>query len=185
MTKFLASQCKNGRTVDLPLAGKFKMRKADGDEQGKPQYMFMPHLDFLGSGHFKYHENASNVSPFSKGATGFQSGLVTVSLTSLSAICNFDRDSVATGIKAILVKFIEAGRNGKYAKLDMRIGNIVVYPNGNLSFENYPEDGQEDQMRQSMNDQRFVRRSPGLAGSKSIMGRQQSEARYSKGMRSS
>ena len=32
MTKFLASQCGNGRTVDLPLAGKFKkVNKASED----------------------------------------------------------------------------------------------------------------------------------------------------------
>lgn len=138
MTKFISSQCANGRTVDLPLAGKFKRQ---GDEASQ-QFMFMPHLDFVGSGHFKFSENASNVSPFSKGSIGFQSALCTVSLTSLGAVCSLDRESVAAALKAVFVKFIEAGRSGKYCKLDMRIGHIVAYPNGSLSFENYPDSSQ-------------------------------------------
>ena len=101
--------------------------------------MFMPHLDFIGSGHFKFTENDSNVSPFSKGSLGFQSGMITVSLTSLGAVCSLDRESVAAGLKAIFVKFIESGRNGKYCKLDMRVGYIVAFPNGSISFENYPD----------------------------------------------
>ena len=112
MTKYVASQCANGRTVDLPLAGKFKLRKSDksGDDN-KPKYMFMPHLDFLGSGHFKYPENEFNVSPFSKGSVGFQSGLVTVSLSSLAAVCSFDRESVASGMKSIFIKFVSDNSN--------------------------------------------------------------------------
>ena len=43
---------------------------------------------------------------------------------------SLDRESVAAALKAIFVKFIEAGRSGKYSKLDMRVGHIVVYPNG-------------------------------------------------------
>ena len=64
MTKFLASQCGNGRTVDLPLAGKFKKVKQEAKSAGEQgddapaqmaiMYAFMPHLDFVGSGHFKY-----------------------------------------------------------------------------------------------------------------------------------
>ena len=57
MTKFVSSQCAQGRTVDLPLAGKFKRINTDYSD-GKPQYQFMPHLDFVGSGHFKFAENA-------------------------------------------------------------------------------------------------------------------------------
>ena len=99
MTKFISSQCANGRTVDLPLAGKFKRQKAaEGteDEQAtRPQYVFMPHLDFVGSGHFKFQENDFNVSPLSKGAVGFQSGITTVSLTSVGAVCSLDRESLA------------------------------------------------------------------------------------------
>ena len=106
MTKFIASQCATGRTVDLPLAGKFKRQATDDDGNQKPVYMFMPHLDFVGSGHFKFAENDANVSPFSKASAGFQSKLVTVSLTSLGAVCSLDRESVATVLKAIFVKFV-------------------------------------------------------------------------------
>ena len=100
----------------------------------------MPHLDFIGSGHFKFKENTWNVSPFSKASVGFQSALCTVSLTSLGAVCSLDRESVAAGLKAVFVKFIEAGRSGKYCKLDMRIGYLVAFPNGQLCFENYASD---------------------------------------------
>ena len=71
MTKFVASQCSNNRTVDIPLAGKFKRLKTGEDGSGLPQYMFMPHLDFVGSGNFKFVENAHNISPFSKAVVGF------------------------------------------------------------------------------------------------------------------
>lgn len=69
-------------------------------------YSFLPHLDFVGSGHFKFAENAQNVSPLSKGAVGFQSNLITVSLTSTGAVCNLDRESVATTLKAIFSNFV-------------------------------------------------------------------------------
>ena len=39
---------------------------------------------------------------------------------------------------------IEQGRRGRYCKLDVRIGNLVAYPNGQLQFENYATDGQSD-----------------------------------------
>lgn len=32
---------------------------------------YMPALDFIGSGHFKFPENENNISPFSKAAIGF------------------------------------------------------------------------------------------------------------------
>ena len=107
MTKFVASQCDSGRTVDLPLAGKFKrLKSAEDGEDAEAIYSFMPHLDFVGSGHFKFSENAKNVSPLSKGAVGFQSNLITVSLTSTGAVCNLDRESVAMTLKAIFSNFV-------------------------------------------------------------------------------
>ena len=109
MTKFVASQCSNSRTVDIPLAGKFKRLKTGEDgvqDSSLPQYVFMPHLDFVGSGHFKFSENDYNISPFSKAAVGFQSAITTVSLTSLGAVCSLDRESVATTLKAIFSKFV-------------------------------------------------------------------------------
>ena len=72
------------------------------------------------------------MSPFSGRAKSFASNLVTVSLTSISAVCSLDRESVAAALKQIFVGFIEAGRAGKYCKLDMRVGHLVVYPNGTL-----------------------------------------------------
>ena len=143
MTKFVASQTANGRTVDLPLAGKFKkQRKDDEAENAADKFCFMPHLDFIGSGHFKYPENDANISPFSKGSASFAISLCTVSLTSIGAVCSLDRESVATALKSIFVEFIKAGRSGKYCKLDMRVGHLVAYPDGSLQFENYTEQRQ-------------------------------------------
>ena len=93
------------------MAGKFKPIKEESSNDGENtttvlKYAFMPHLDFLGCGHFKYPENASNVSPFSRGAIGFQSAVTTVSLTSIGAVCSLDRESAATGLKAIFSKFV-------------------------------------------------------------------------------
>mmetsp|Transcript_33244 Transcript_33244/g.43764 ORF Transcript_33244/g.43764 Transcript_33244/m.43764 type:complete len:93 (-) Transcript_33244:1931-2209(-) len=92
----------------------------------------MPHLDFVGSGHFKFPENECNISPFASRAKTFASGIVTVSLTSVGAVCSMDRESVAAALKAIFVGFIQAGRAGRYCKLDMRVGHLVIYPNGQL-----------------------------------------------------
>ena len=90
----------------------------------------MPHLDFVGSGHFKFPENEFNVSPFASRAKSFATSPTTVSLTSIGAVCSMDRETVATALKAIFVGFIQAGRAGRYCKLDFRIGHLVVYPNG-------------------------------------------------------
>ena len=66
----------------------------------------MPHLDFVGSGHFKYPENDFNVSPFASRAKAFASSQTTVSLTSIGAVCSMDRETVATALKAIFIGFI-------------------------------------------------------------------------------
>ena len=72
----------------------------------KPTYAFQPQLDFVSSGYFKLGENKYNVSPFSKAAASFQSNVVTVSLTSIAAVCGLDREGVASGVKQILAKFV-------------------------------------------------------------------------------
>lgn len=83
MCKMIASQIKKGRCVDFPLAGKFLKRGSVA--------MFLPAIDFIESGHFKFSENEKNISPFSKQAQAF--GVSTsISLTSLASFCNIDRD---------------------------------------------------------------------------------------------
>ena len=163
MTKFIASQTGSGRTVDLPLAGKFRKMK-ENSEEGAIQYSFMPHLDFVGSGHFKFSENEFNVSPFSKASQGFSIGAVTVSLTSIGAVCSLDRESVASALKAIFVGFIKSSRQGRFCKLDLRIGHLVCYPNGSLAFENYQDmaaSGLDGPIEVNINDGRFIRRTIG------------------------
>jgi len=52
----------------------------------------------VGSGHFKFPENQNNISPFSKQAKAFAVSMP-VSLTSLSASCEADREQVANILK--------------------------------------------------------------------------------------
>lgn len=95
----------------------------------------MPCLDLVGSGHFKFPENEMNISPFSKQAIGF-SNATPISLTSLSAFCEVDREWLAQFLKQIFVKFIETGRLGVYCELELGVGKLVAYPNGTLQFTN-------------------------------------------------
>jgi len=93
--------------------------------------MYLPSLDLVGSGHFKFPINENNISPFSKQAQAFAAS-TSISLTSLSAFCETDREQVALFLKSIFIKFIESGRAGKYCELDLGIGKLIAYPNGTL-----------------------------------------------------
>ena len=110
MTKFMRSQIEKGRCVDLPLCGRF-MVTGEYDKDGNQQYFFIPHLDFIGSGNFQFPENEFNKSPFGK-LSGKVTGtnLITVSLTSLSVVCNTSRDNIVNAVKDIFVRFIELAR---------------------------------------------------------------------------
>ena len=130
----------------------------------------MPHLDFVGSGHFKFPENDCNISPLAKAAQGFASSVVTVSLTSIGAVCSLDRESVASVLKAIFSAFIQAGRAGKFCKLDMRLGCLVAYPNGTLQFENCAGQGNlDDQIEVNLKESRFKTRQLAQGGPRSLL----------------
>jgi len=189
LTKFIASQCGNGRTVDLPLAGKFKKLKVpegsqDKDSAATEKYAFMPHLDFVGSGHFKFPENESNVSPFAKNASSFATNVVTVSLTSIGAVCNLDRESLAAALKAIFVEFLKVARAGSFCKLDMRIGSIVAYPNGSLQFENNSDLGSlhDAEIAVDLSDSRFIARKSATGATRTMLGSQAGQDLKSKSM---
>lgn len=92
--------------MDLPLAGKFRRIQEEKPDGTAAQYAFMPHLDFVGSGNFSFQENQFNISPLSKGAAGFQSNILTVSLSSISAVINIDREATVHFLKQIFVKFV-------------------------------------------------------------------------------
>ena len=62
-TKYIRSQCKQGRVFSCPFIGKFCPKKGSNDE-----FAFSPSLDFVESANFKYEENEYNLSPF----TSFQ-----------------------------------------------------------------------------------------------------------------
>ena len=56
----------------------------------------------------------------------------------------YDRELVAAILKDIMVKFIEASRLGKNVKLNLKIGYLHSYPNGELQFENGNTEEQEN-----------------------------------------
>lgn len=57
--------------------------------------MYMPALDFLGSGHLKFPENDKNISPFNKSSIGFVKSHP-ISLTAICSVTEFDRNSAAS-----------------------------------------------------------------------------------------
>lgn len=60
LRKLLQDQVSKGRCVLVPICGKFQKKQET--------VAFMPQLDFLSAGKFKFSENDRNVSPF--GSTG-------------------------------------------------------------------------------------------------------------------
>ena len=69
----------------------------------QPKVYFVPHLDFVASASLLFPENDSNVSPFTKGTAN---SFVTVSLSSVAAICKLDRESCGSMLKEIFIKFV-------------------------------------------------------------------------------
>ncbi|CDW91113.1 UNKNOWN [Stylonychia lemnae] len=119
LTKYLKSQCDKSRCVDFPLVGRF-LKKNINDREIT---IFVPHIDFVESGRFKFLENDSNVSPLNKQVQ------------------------------------IEVSRQSKEIKLDLKIGFLHSFPNGDLQFENYdqPENYENErfeprQLQQGQND---------------------------------
>ena len=96
--KSLKALCDQGKCVDFPLCGRFSRIVTD-----QPKVYFVPHLDFVASASFLFPENDSNVSPFTKGTAN---SFVTVSLSSVAAICKLDRESCGSMLKEIFVKFV-------------------------------------------------------------------------------
>lgn len=59
-----------------------------------------------------------------------------MSLGAIGSSCEYDRDLVASILKDVMVKFISENRQGKEIRLDLRIGYLHAFPNGELQFEN-------------------------------------------------
>ena len=106
MTKYIRMQClEKARCVDLPMVGKFIKERPNTDkEQTEPQYIFIPHLDFVDSGKFSFPENQFNLSPFSKNIP--QTTSITVSGTGIAQVTALDRDLVNAIIKEIFAKLV-------------------------------------------------------------------------------
>lgn len=111
------------------------------DEDNK--ITFIPHLDFISSGKFAFPQNDYNISPLSKRVPKGVNA-VKVSLGAIGQSCEYDRDLVASILKDVMVKFIQANRQGKEVKIDLRIGFLHAYPNGELQFENKAGGSSED-----------------------------------------
>lgn len=94
-------------------------------------FTFIPHIDFIASGKFAFPQNEYNVSPLSKRVPK-NVNTVKVSLGSIGINCEYDRELVASILKDVMVKFIENNRRGKEIKIDLKIGKLHAYPNGEL-----------------------------------------------------
>ena len=68
---------------------------------------------------------------------------VKVSLGAIGLKAEYDRDLVAAILKDIMVKFIEASRFGKNVRINLKIGYLHSYPNGELQFENGKDEEEE------------------------------------------
>lgn len=96
--KSLKALCDQGKSVDIPLCGRF--RRIDPE---KSRVCYLPHLDFVASASFSFPENDSNISPFAKNS---EKNLVTVSLSSIAAVCKLDRETCSTVLKEIFSRFV-------------------------------------------------------------------------------
>lgn len=91
--------------MDFPLVGKFFRRVVESEQGNDSFFVFVPHVDFVSAGKFKFPQNDLNISPLSKKVPkGFQ--FVTVSLGAIGAQCQYDRDLVASILKDVMVTFI-------------------------------------------------------------------------------
>lgn len=108
------------------------------------KFSFVPHLDFVASGKFGFPQNEFNISPLSKRVPK-NVNTVKVSLGSIGMKAEYDRELVAAILKDIMVKFIEASRLGKNVRLNLKIGYLHAYPNGELQFEN----GSKEELEQN------------------------------------
>lgn len=135
LTKFIQKQCgEQAKCVDFPLVGRF-FRKEKDDPNEAFKFTFVPHIDFIATGKFAFPQNEFNVSPLSKRVPKAAS-TVKVSLGAIGSKAEYDRELVASILKDVMVKFIEANRFGKNVRVNMRIGYLHAYPNGELQFEN-------------------------------------------------
>lgn len=79
----------------------------ENESDGNSKYSFIPHLDFISSGKFKFPQNQYNVSPLSKRVPkGITS--VKVSLGAIGHSAEYDRELVASILKDTICKFVSS-----------------------------------------------------------------------------
>lgn len=110
--------------------------RLDKFDPNKPfNFCFVPHIDFIASGKFSFPQNENNISPLSKRVPK-NLNTVKVSLGAIGMTAEHDREIVAAILKDLMVNFIEASRYGKNVRINLKIGYLHSYPNGELQFEN-------------------------------------------------
>ena len=55
-----------------------------------------------------------------------------ISLGAIGDNAEYDRELVASILKDVILKFIEQNKQGKECLLDLKIGTLHAYPNGEL-----------------------------------------------------
>jgi hypothetical protein len=67
-----------------------------------------------------------------------------VSLGAIGENAEFDRELVASILKDVVLKFMEKNKAGKECTLNLKIGVLHAYPNGELQFENHNREDSDD-----------------------------------------
>jgi hypothetical protein len=101
------------KTIDFPLLGKFVGR--DNED-----VVWVPSLDFIDNGRFRFRENELNISPLSKYVP--KTNVTKLSLGQLSSQCGFPQEQIIKVLKDIITKFIGLSRFGKECVLNLKIG---------------------------------------------------------------
>lgn len=130
-TKYIKSQWKQKRVFSWPFIGKFWTAK-DSDSQ----FAFVPSLEFIESGNFKYEENEFNLSPFKDFS---DDKIVQMSATSIAQVWGTTKARVLNVLKDIFLRFIESAKHSEMPSLDIKIGTIKVSSDNWLFFENNTE----------------------------------------------
>lgn len=102
LAKFILHHCAaKSKCVDFPLVGRFFKRSVTHNESASELFVFVPHIDFISAGRFKFPQNDQNVSPLSKRVPkGYET--VKVSLSSIASVGSLDRELVASMLKDVM-----------------------------------------------------------------------------------
>ena len=84
------------------------------------EIVWVPHLDFIDNGRFRFRENESNISPLSKNVP--KTNALKMPLGIMSSVCGQPQEQIVKVLKDIVSKFIALSRFGKECILNLKIG---------------------------------------------------------------